>query len=707
MSAYLDTRTLMTIFGAGCLLFALIAASLQLPERQKALGRIWVVSRLLQGLAIYLLLLRGAISDWISIPAANSVLLLGFMSDFLVAERLLQIKPRRRAVRVIFALFIVTLWAAFVLGAPEKARIVIVAAFSSLVFCTTLFVFATRWRRISVLGRIYGASFAVPVLAGLSRTIGSAMGGGFTLFANVPQQAITFGALLVFLLINGFSFLLLMQEETANALLRSHDSLMRAQRTARMGVIVADRVTGRMAWADSTLRAIRGYETEEWPATFDEFLNTVHPEDRAKFASTAPGEKVSTGSFEFRVFRPDGVMRWISRTAEALPPTNEYPHHLLITNQDITERRHMEEDVRRANEILIFAQRMAHIGSAEIELHGGRAIRTAEYYSILGLAPDTGAEDVDAIVTAFHPDDRDKLRDAMRRMHAGEQVESLELRVLRPDGTIVWVRRDQDFVRGPDGRSEAAVVTLLDITEQKRLEVQKDEFLSTVSHELRTPLTSIRGALAMLAAGSFDQSPDKARRMIDVANRNSERLAQLVDDLLDVQRIQAGRMIYDMADVAISPIVNESIEAIRPFAVRYGVEVKLVNDCPSAMVHGDALRLAQVMANLLSNAIKFSGSGKTVEVHVARKPPWVRITVEDHGQGIPEEFRTRIFQRFAQGDASDSRSRGGSGLGLSIVAAIVAHHKGQVTFETEAGVGTRFHVDLAAVDAASGSRAAE
>lgn len=284
---------------------------------------------------------------------------------------------------------------------------------------------------------------------------------------------------------------------------------------------------------------------------------------------------------------------------------------------------------------------------------------------------------------------------------------SLELRVLRPDGEIVWVRRDQDFIVGGDGKPEAAVVTLLNITDQKRLEVQKDEFVSTVSHELRTPLTSIRGALAMLAAGTLDNAPDKARRMIDVANRNSERLARLVDDLLDVQRIQADSMTYDMTDVAVSPLIRESIEAIRPFAARYGVEVKLAADCPSAMVHGNSGRLAQVMANLLSNAIKFSASGQTVEVHVGRKAPWMRITVEDHGQGIPKAFHGRIFQPFAQGDATNTRRRGGSGLGLSIVAAIVAHHKGRISFESEVGVGTKFHVDLVAPDTAPDAGAAQ
>ena len=480
---------------------------------------------------------------------------------------------------------------------------------------------------------------------------------------------------------------------------RAAAGLEHAQQMGRIGSVEIDLVERKVVWSKEVY-SIYGRDPELGPARLDEFLAYIHPDDRANVDEIrAQHERgIILGANEYRIVRPDGQVRWIHREVQLESDNDGTPLKLYTTEQDITDRRNMEFELRRANEILMFAQRMAHIGSAEIGLALDRAARTDEYYRILGIPQVTDTASSDPIIAAFHPDDQPGLAEAVRRMNRGEPVESMELRILRPNGEIVWVRRDQDFIRDADGKPESAVVTLLDITDSKRLEIQKDEFVSTVSHELRTPLTSIRGALALLKGGVLDSAPDKARTMIDVAHRNSERLSKLVDDLLDVQRIQAGRMVYYLSDVAVSPLVADAIEAIRPFAARAGVEVRLKADCPNAFIHADPERIGQVMANLLSNAIKFSGAGQTVEIDIERQAPWIRITVEDHGPGIPEEFRSRIFQRFAQSDSSDTRQKGGSGLGLNIVAAIVAHHKGRVSFDSVSGQGTRFHVDLAEIE---------
>ncbi len=195
------------------------------------------------------------------------------------------------------------------------------------------------------------------------------------------------------------------------------------------------------------------------------------------------------------------------------------------------------------------------------------------------------------------------------------------------------------------------------------MEQAKDEFVSTVSHELRTPLTSIRGALALAAASVTVDVPEKVRHLLDVANRNSERLTRLVDDLLDVQRIAAGRMIYHLADVSLSPLIEDAVEANRPFGFKSGVEIVLKAKIPGIRVRADAERLMQVMNNLLSNAIKYSKTGQAVEVSIERRSPWVRITVEDHGEGIPSDFHSKMFKPFSQLDSSDSRPQGRFGAG--------------------------------------------
>jgi PAS domain S-box-containing protein len=372
----------------------------------------------------------------------------------------------------------------------------------------------------------------------------------------------------------------------------------------------------------------------------------------------------------------------------------------IVTLQDITEQVMMEAELRHGRDRLVFAQRMGRIGNAEMDLRTGAFVRSEEFSRLLGMDAASPPKGLDEIVSVAHPDDREKLRESFVRMRAGRPVPSMELRIQRPDGEIIWVRRDQEIVMGADGTAERAVVTLQDITSQKALDQQKDEFVSNINHELRTPLTSIRGALQLVLASRASPLPEKMWRLLDIANRNSDRLAGLVDDLLDVQRIREGRMVYRIADVAVSPIVVDSIEATRTFAGQREVEVKLRTDDPTALIRADAQRVGQVMANLLSNAIKFSRPGQVVEVDIERRSPWVRITVQDHGEGIPEAFRSQMFKHFSQSDGSHTRKHGGSGLGLSIVEAIVSHHEGRISFDSELGAGTSFYIDLKEVAAA-------
>ena len=242
-------------------------------------------------------------------------------------------------------------------------------------------------------------------------------------------------------------------------------------------------------------------------------------------------------------------------------------------------------------------------------------------------------------------------------------------------------------------RMYSAVVR--DVTERKRVDRIKAEFISTVSHELRTPLTSIRGALG-LVIGRFGQAlPDKARQMLEMADRNSERLTLLINDILDLEKIESGRMSFEFKPLDLVSLLLQVLEANHGFAARHGVRLSCRVEVDRAMVWGDAHRLLQVFANLVSNAVKFTPADGVVELGLAATDKGFRATVRDHGPGIAHEFRSCIFQRFAQADSSDSRERGGTGLGLSITKAIVERHGGQVGYQTELGVGTEFHFDLA------------
>ncbi|HEY1721699.1 MAG TPA: ATP-binding protein [Magnetospirillaceae bacterium] len=354
----------------------------------------------------------------------------------------------------------------------------------------------------------------------------------------------------------------------------------------------------------------------------------------------------------------------------------------------------VEDRLRRSNANLIHAQRMGKIGSVEVDLVTMKPTWSDELYRIYDRDRALGPANLEEFLAYLHPDDRATVTEMRDQHTAGDVRGPNEYRIVLRDGSIRWVHREVEVVRDESGRPIKLVAAEQDITEQKRLDQAKDAFVSTVSHELRTPLTSIRGALGLIASGAAGALPDKTLKLFEIAHRNSERLSRLVNDLLDIQRISAGHMTYHLADIVLAKVLTDTIETIRPFAKERNIDIAFNTTCPDAMVHADAARIAQVMDNLLSNAIKFSPPDQLVAVTLVRRSHRLRITVEDHGPGIPESFRPRIFQLFSQADSSDTRKIGGSGLGLSIVRSIVEQHGGEVSFDSDPTHGTRFHVDL-------------
>jgi PAS domain S-box-containing protein len=247
----------------------------------------------------------------------------------------------------------------------------------------------------------------------------------------------------------------------------------------------------------------------------------------------------------------------------------------------------------------------------------------------------------------------------------------------------------------PTGTHVVAIVR--DISERRRIEQMKDEFVSTVSHELRTPLTSIAGSLGLLAGGAAGSLPEKASRLIQIAQANSQRLVRLINDILDIEKIESGKLRLEMAPLDLGDIAHKSVEGVLGYASELGVTLTLV-DPDEAPIRGDADRLIQVVTNLLSNASKFSPSGGEVRVTVDRETRLARLSVIDHGPGIPDSFRSRIFSKFAQADGSDTRAKGGTGLGLAIAREIAERHGGRLWFESAEGEGAAFHLDLPLAD---------
>ncbi|MGH6983328.1 MAG: PAS domain S-box protein [Stellaceae bacterium] len=244
------------------------------------------------------------------------------------------------------------------------------------------------------------------------------------------------------------------------------------------------------------------------------------------------------------------------------------------------------------------------------------------------------------------------------------------------------------------GKQRLFVGMVRDITEQKKVERLKNEFVSTVSHELRTPLTSIAGSLGLLVGGAAGALPERVAHLIGIAHSNIKRLMRLVNDILDIEKIESGKMTFSFAAVPLRPLVEHCIEANRGYADTYNVRFELGPAAANSIAIADPDRMTQVVTNLLSNAVKFSPANGTVDVGIEQHGDRVCISVRDHGPGIPEEFRSRIFQKFAQADSSDTRQKGGTGLGLAIVRSIVERHGGSIDFDSVIGEGTTFNVRL-------------
>lgn len=273
---------------------------------------------------------------------------------------------------------------------------------------------------------------------------------------------------------------------------------------------------------------------------------------------------------------------------------------------------------------------------------------------------------------------------------------TLEVIGRRRDGGPVPTEVAISPMRLPTG--DYAVAVIRDATDRHRMDRMKAEFVSTVSHELRTPLTSITGSLGLLAGGAAGVLPERAARLVGIAHANGERLVRLVNDILDIEKIESGQVRFDFRPVSLGDLLVRTTEANAGFAEQYDVRLVLDEAHGSALVTGDADRLIQVFTNLLSNAVKFSPAGGAVSIAVAARGTCWRVSVRDEGSGIPAAFQPRLFEKFSQADSSDTRAKGGSGLGLSIAREIVHRHEGVISFDTVEGGGTSFHVDLPRAD---------
>ena len=453
--------------------------------------------------------------------------------------------------------------------------------------------------------------------------------------------------------------------------------------------------TLRPVYVNQTLLKLLGFDSAEAVLGMTSVLSLYAPHERERLADLAArrlhGEMVDS-CYETVLQRADGSFLAVQQIANLV--TWRGRHCLQVTVMDISGYRQTLEALQKSETLLAEAERIARLGSWQLDATTRELSYSREAFRIYGLDPDRPAPTFEEHQALIHPDDRDTwlrtIEESIRQTKAFE----IQFRNVLPDGSFRILESRGQCSSDTDGRVIQLRGTVQDITERKRMEKIKDEFVSTVSHELRTPLTSIRGSLGLITGGMSAELPAKAANLLRIAYKNCERLVNLVNDILDMAKIESGSMEYKFRPLDLVTLIEQAIEANKPFAQQFEVRLNFSEHPEESVVFGDNDRLMQVLANLLANAVKFSPSGGEVFIHLGRYQGMLRVSVADQGPGIPDEYREKVFEKFGQVDSSDVRQKGGTGLGLAIVQAIVKKHWGFINFESSIGEGTVFHVDL-------------
>ncbi|MCP3018491.1 ATP-binding response regulator [Cupriavidus basilensis] len=324
-----------------------------------------------------------------------------------------------------------------------------------------------------------------------------------------------------------------------------------------------------------------------------------------------------------------------------------------------------------------------HIGDAVLTVEGNQRIRDANAaaMALLGLEVlPPGGVPLDTVIP-----------DGLPTTEGSGQALG-ELLVHCPDGTTFPA--EVRLSRWQDETPERVSLVIRDLTERRRLERLKDEFLSAVSHELRTPLTSVMGAIGLLAGGAAGPLPKPVQQLAEVAQRNAERLGRLIDDVLDLTKLEADRMTLYPRVHALDRLLDEAVDANQDYARRLDRILRRQGPPTGLEVYVDGDRFLQLMANLLSNGLKHTRPDQPVEVRCSHRGQQVRIAVRDGGPGIPPAFRARLFEKFSQADSSDRRTAAGTGLGLHLSRVLVERMGGAIGVISSPGQGAEFYIDL-------------
>jgi PAS domain S-box-containing protein len=468
---------------------------------------------------------------------------------------------------------------------------------------------------------------------------------------------------------------------------------------AAVGIVLLD-VDGTVLEVNPAFERFTGYAAHELLGRHSRELSPA--EDASITREIAAGTRASA-TVETRYLRRDGQLVWGSLTISRVD--TGAGRYLLGIVEDVTERRRMAAALEREREFLSAVLDSLSEGIVACDADGRLTLFNRATCELHGRAPaDMSADEWARHYDLYRADGATRMATSevpLVRALGGEVVSGLEMVIAPRDRAARTVTATGQRFTDAGGRVLGAVVALHDITERAESDRRKSEFVSTVSHEIRTPLTSIRGSLGLLQAGVAGALPERAAGLVRIATANAERLVRLVNDVLDLEKVEAGRLDYRMAPQDPAELVRAAAEGIGGMAAAAQIEV-VVDAGATRPVIGDRDRLLQVLTNLLSNAVKVSPEHSPVVVSAcdvapsAGAPAMVRFAVEDFGPGIPSEKLGLLFRKFQQLDGSDSRRHAGTGLGLAITKAMVEQHGGRVGVASEPGRRTVFWCELPA-----------
>ena len=443
------------------------------------------------------------------------------------------------------------------------------------------------------------------------------------------------------------------------------------------------------------IERLTGYPVSDFiaPGTRS-FCSLVHPDDRA----IAGFEDKEQFERTYRLINARGETLWVQETSRAMRDADGRLQWYDGFIWDVTARALAE---REANEREQYVRLLiANVVDAIIIINGRGLIETFNHAAERTFGyreEEVLGRNLSILMPEPHRAAHDGHLDAYERRGEGRSLEqNRELQAVRRSGEVFTIELRVSEI---SHRGERKFIGLVrDITERKRVERMKSEFVSIVSHELRTPLTSITGALGLIAGGALGEIPPAMAQMLDIAQHNSQRLTLLIGDLLDMEKLIAGKMTVQLELQPLAPLLQEALRSNQGYAEGLGVRLAPGEQIEASVVV-DAHRLQQVLANLLSNAAKFSPTGEVVTISSERRGDHVRVSVLDRGPGVPQSFRQRIFEKFSQADSSDTRQKGGTGLGLAISKELIERMNGRIGFDSEPGQGACFWFELPVRDA--------